>query len=47
MYHNENDQWYYNVKRKNHLRKIGGKYCHKGSKLNNEALSQSSSFECL
>lgn len=46
MYHNENDQWYYNVK-KNHLRNIGGKYCHKGSKLNNEALSQSSSFECL
>lgn len=35
------------LKEKNHLRKIGGKYCHKGSKLNNEALSQSSSFECL
>lgn len=46
MYHNENDQWYYKDK-KNHLRNIGGKYCHKGSKLNNEALSQSSSFECL
>lgn len=35
------------LKKTNHLRKIGGKYCHKGSKLNNEALSQSSSFECL